>query len=150
MIKRHRRKLHRRKEHRGRRAALQGPRQIAQGLWALTPVLPRHSCDLPCTFLLRVLPIVILSKEFALRSKANPQSKDPFRLNVTNPRAFESNLPRHPRSQLTTNNLCEQTMNSTCGKRVPHPRIKPVIVEDTTCCVSLLTGTIGGSNFAIP
>lgn len=29
-------------------------------------------------------------------------------------------------------------------------RIKPVIARDTTYCVSLLTGTTGGSNFAIP
>jgi hypothetical protein len=41
-------------------------------------------------------------------------------------------------------------MNSSCGKRIHHPRTKPVIVEDTTCGVSLLTGTISGSNFAIP
>lgn len=36
-----------------------------------------------------------------------------------------------------------------CGKLGPQPRISPVIVTDTTCSVSLLTGTIGGSNFAI-
>jgi hypothetical protein len=41
-------------------------------------------------------------------------------------------------------------MNSSCGKRTRQPRIKPVIVEDTTYSVSLLTGTISGSNFAIP
>ena len=41
-------------------------------------------------------------------------------------------------------------MNFSCGKRIHHPRTKPVIVEDTTCGVSLLTGTISGSNFAIP
>src|ERR1700674_5035545 len=35
-------------------------------------------------------------------------------------------------------------------KTNPHPRTKPVIAEDTTCCVYLLTGTISGSNFAIP
>jgi hypothetical protein len=45
---------------------------------------------------------------------------------------------------------CEQTMNHPCGKNIHQPRIKPVIVEDTTCSVSLLTGTISGSNFAIP
>jgi hypothetical protein len=41
-------------------------------------------------------------------------------------------------------------MNLSCGKRIRQPRIKPVIVEDTTYGVSLLTGTISGSNFAIP
>jgi hypothetical protein len=52
---------------------------------------------------------------------------------------------------LTTGHcLYEPTMNSLCGKRIPHPRTKPVIVEDTTCGVSLLTGTISGSNFAFP
>lgn len=35
-------------------------------------------------------------------------------------------------------------------KSRPQPRIKPVIARDTTCSVSLLTGTICGSNFAIP
>src|ERR1022692_289555 len=45
---------------------------------------------------------------------------------------------------------CECTMNSLCGKPIPHPRTKPVIAEDTTYGVSLLTGTISGSNFAIP
>ncbi len=29
-------------------------------------------------------------------------------------------------------------------------RIQPVIAGDTTYCVSLLTGTMDGSNFAIP
>jgi len=46
--------------------------------------------------------------------------------------------------------FCERTMNSTCGKTTPHPRTKPVIAGDTTYGVSLLTGTISGSNFAIP
>jgi hypothetical protein len=32
----------------------------------------------------------------------------------------------------------------------PHPRICPVIAGDTTYCVSLLTGTTDGSNFAFP
>ena len=45
---------------------------------------------------------------------------------------------------------CECPMNFDCGKKIHHPRIYPVIVEDTTCCVSPLTGTISGSNFAIP
>jgi len=44
----------------------------------------------------------------------------------------------------------KRRMNSPCGKQILYPRIKPVIVEDTTCGVSLLTGTISGSNFAIP
>ncbi len=35
-------------------------------------------------------------------------------------------------------------------KTCPYPSIKAVIARDTTCCVSLLTGTTGGSNFAIP
>jgi len=46
--------------------------------------------------------------------------------------------------------VCEYTMNLTCGKPIPRPRIKPAIAGDTTCGVSLLTGTISGSNFAIP
>ena len=46
--------------------------------------------------------------------------------------------------------FCEPTMNFPCGKTIPQPRIKPVIVGDTTCSVSPLTGTISGSNFAIP
>jgi hypothetical protein len=41
-------------------------------------------------------------------------------------------------------------MNSTCGKQIHHPRTKAVIAEDTTYGVSLLTGTISGSNFAFP
>ena len=45
---------------------------------------------------------------------------------------------------------CECPMNSSCGKQFHHPSIKPVIVEDTTHGVSLLTGTISGSNFAFP
>jgi hypothetical protein len=45
---------------------------------------------------------------------------------------------------------CEWPVNPTCGKNIHHPRTKAVIAEDTTCCVSLLTGTISGSNFAIP
>jgi hypothetical protein len=44
----------------------------------------------------------------------------------------------------------ERPMNSGCGKPTRHPRIKPVIAGDTTYGVSLLTGTISGSNFAIP
>ena len=39
---------------------------------------------------------------------------------------------------------------SSMWKTRPQPRIKPVIARDTTCSVSLLTGTIYGSNFAIP
>ena len=39
---------------------------------------------------------------------------------------------------------------SPCGKSNPRPSIKPVIAGDTTYGVSLLTGTISGSNFAIP
>jgi hypothetical protein len=35
-------------------------------------------------------------------------------------------------------------------KTNPPPRTKPVIVEDTTYGVSLLTDTISGSNFAFP
>jgi hypothetical protein len=46
--------------------------------------------------------------------------------------------------------FCERPVNSPCGKQVQHPRIKPVIVEDTTYGVSLLTGTIRGSKFAFP
>jgi len=46
--------------------------------------------------------------------------------------------------------FCERTMNSTCGKQIHHPRTKAVIAEDTTYGVSLLTGTISGSNFAFP
>jgi hypothetical protein len=50
----------------------------------------------------------------------------------------------------TAHCLCERPVNSPCGKQIHHPRIKPVIVEDTTYGVSLLTATISGSNFAIP
>jgi hypothetical protein len=50
----------------------------------------------------------------------------------------------------TGNCLYEPTMNSPLWKKFPHPCTKPVIVEDTTCGVSLLTDTISGSNFAIP
>ena len=39
---------------------------------------------------------------------------------------------------------------STMWKSGTEGRIKPVIARDTTCSVSLLTGTICGSNFAIP
>jgi hypothetical protein len=48
-----------------------------------------------------------------------------------------------PRWPLTTGHC-------SCGKQIHHSRTKPVIAADTTCCVSLLTGTISGSNFAIP
>jgi hypothetical protein len=41
-------------------------------------------------------------------------------------------------------------MFSTVWKIRSEPSIKPVIARDTTCSVSLLTGTICGSNFAIP
>jgi hypothetical protein len=53
-----------------------------------------------------------------------------------------------PKTALLHN--CERPMNSSCGNQIHHPRTNPVIVEDTTCCVSLLTGTISGSKFAIP
>jgi hypothetical protein len=46
--------------------------------------------------------------------------------------------------------FCEHTMNFACGKLIRHPRIKPAIAGDTTYSVYLLTGTISGSNFAIP
>ena len=52
-------------------------------------------------------------------------------------------------SPLTTNYwlllLYEPTINFPCGKQIPHPRIKPVIIGDTTYGVSLLTDTISGS-----
>src|SRR5580698_6106446 len=83
------------------------------------------------------------------------------------PRNQRALAPEVPASQLSANKprrtgltghcplttghcLYEPTMNSRCGKRIPHPRTKPVIAEDTTCGVSLLTGTISGSNFAFP
>jgi hypothetical protein len=53
-------------------------------------------------------------------------------------------------------NVCPRQPNrtrlsfSTMWKSGPQPRIKPVIARDTTYGVSLLTGTTGGSNFAIP
>jgi hypothetical protein len=53
----------------------------------------------------------------------------------------ESN-PNRPRE--TTQGFSEM------WKIEPEPRIKAVIARDTTCSVSLLTGTICGSNFAIP
>ena len=58
-------------------------------------------------------------------------------------------IPKTPPHQPILHN-CECPINSTCGKQIRHPRTKPVIVEDTTHGVSLLTGTISGSNFAIP
>jgi hypothetical protein len=54
-----------------------------------------------------------------------------------------------PRPQPTAA-FYERSMNPGCGKPIPHPSIKPVIAGDTTYGVSLLTGTISGSNFAIP
>jgi|HubBroStandDraft_5_1064220.scaffolds.fasta_scaffold01715_4 hypothetical protein len=83
------------------------------------------------------------------------------------PRNQRALAPEVPASQLSANKprrtgltghcplttghcLYEPTMNSRCGKRIPRPRTKPVIAEDTTCGVSLLTGTISGSNFAFP
>jgi hypothetical protein len=97
-------------------------------------------------------PPVILSEEFALRSKANPQSKDPFHQYPANElrRAFSSINPTRRSRDLAPTDFCEHTMNSPCGNRIHNPGIKPVIVEDTTCGVSLLTGTICGSNFAFP
>jgi len=55
---------------------------------------------------------------------------------------------RTPEPETTRN--YERTMNPCCGKPVHDRGIKPVIVEDTTYGVSLLTGTISGSSFAIP
>ena len=50
--------------------------------------------------------------------------------------------------------LCECSMNFPLWKTNPstpaRDGTKPVIVEDTTYGVSLLTGTISGSNFAFP
>ena len=70
--------------------------------------------------------------------------------------SFRSNWNKIPRFQASSKAriflvpICECAMNSPCGKIIPSPRITPVIVGDTTCCVSLLTGTISGSNFAFP
>src|SRR5258708_7647564 len=50
-------------------------------------------------------------------------------------------------SKTTLFRNCERPVNSSCGKQIHHPRISPVIVEDTTCGVYLLTGTISGSKF---
>src|SRR3954452_20732837 len=50
-------------------------------------------------------------------------------------------------------NQISQLKPSTPGplwKTRTQPRTKPVIARDTTCSVSLLTGTICGSKFAIP
>jgi hypothetical protein len=49
-----------------------------------------------------------------------------------------------------SDDFCEPTVNFPCGNPVHHPRTKPVIAEDTTYGVSLLTGTISGSKFANP
>jgi hypothetical protein len=105
-------------------------------------------------------PFVIQSEEFALRSKANPQSKDPFQLNPAHrpcgvfspipPLAWNTVASLATGKWQPTTAICERTMNSPCGNRIHNPRIKAVIVEDTTCGVSLLTGTICGSNFAFP
>src|SRR5450755_2178353 len=53
-----------------------------------------------------------------------------------------------PKMLHSTNN--DRPLFSTMWKTRPEPRTKPVIARDTTCSVSLLTGTICGSNFAIP
>ena len=152
-------------QHNRGRAALPWPRQHVRDRWA----------SAPASTLAR---FVILSEEFALRSEANPQSKDPFQLNPSRSLRKESssiilrrwvscNNPRRrpngrraalpgPRQNTKRSrasaptDFCEHTMNSPCGNRIHNPGIKPVIVEDTTCGVSLLTGTICGSNFAFP
>jgi hypothetical protein len=53
-----------------------------------------------------------------------------------------------PKMPHPTNN--DRPLFSIMWKTGPEPRTKPVIARDTTCSVSLLTGTICGSNFAIP
>jgi len=53
----------------------------------------------------------------------------------------------NPRPLSTKHN---RPLFSTVWKTRPEPRTKPVIARDTTYSVSLLTGTICGSNFAIP
>ena len=67
---------------------------------------------------------------------------------VMHPQSIGALAPA-PRPQPTAA-FYERSMNSGCGKPIPHPSIKPVIAGDTTYGVSLLTGTISGSNFAIP
>jgi hypothetical protein len=68
----------------------------------------------------------------------------------------ERNAPKtsHPHRSIPSLrevfNFCKRQMNSTCGKTIRHPRIKPVIAGDTICGSYLLTRTISGSNFAIP
>ena len=67
---------------------------------------------------------------------------------VMHPQSIGALAPA-PRPQPTAA-FYERSMNPGCGKPIPHPSIKPVIAGDTTYGVSLLTGTISGSNFAIP
>jgi hypothetical protein len=57
--------------------------------------------------------------------------------------------PSQPTQGFSPRN-CEYTMNWPCGKQIRPLRTTPVIIGDTTGCVSLLTGTIRGINFAIP
>jgi hypothetical protein len=131
-----------RRPHSRGRAALPGPRHSIKTLRASALVVA-------------LVPPVILSEEFASRSKANPQSKDPFQPNPSRGHRREFSLlhppvREAPRPRPLPTAFCEYTMNSPCGNRIHNPRTKPVIVEDTTYGVSLLTATSGGSNFAFP
>ncbi len=86
---------------------------------------------------------------------ASGQRKTPNTIHLSG-RARLQSCRKHSRrsaalaAEVNLTSFCERPMNPTCGKPIHHPRIKPVIAGDTTCSVSLLTGTISGSNFAIP
>jgi hypothetical protein len=112
-------------------------------LWALAPEVPKT-------------PEIIFSKSaFAFR-KANENClhRTSMRHKRLHNRGRAALQRRVTRTQiigaLAPVHFCEHTMNSRLWKKIHHSRTKPVIAGDTTYGVSLLTGTISGSNFAIP
>jgi hypothetical protein len=73
-------------------------------------------------------------------------AKEPSR--ATTRSAGEPNDRRHPKKSEIRVFRC--LPRPAVWKSRPSSRTKPVIARDTTYCVSLLTGTISGSNLAIP
>ena len=119
-------------QHRGR-AALQRRVSHPELMWALAPEVSSRFC--------LSVPLV-----------ANPASRAQAKINRPFMRChFLPRLPQNPKTtpfQPLPHN-CGRPVNRSCGKQIHQPRTKPVIVEDTTYGVSLLTGTISGSNLAI-
>jgi hypothetical protein len=62
----------------------------------------------------------------------------------------ETDLTPQPVAPAPHRTAQPERLSSPLWKIHPHPRICPVIAGDTTYCVSLLTGTTDGSNFAFP